>query len=430
MTKTLASGVRSASVDFEILHKNYHPMLALVKEMIGVIPNCDPILEIWPTGFRTYNLLVPNLFNLPNTVFRKKSFKATVGLAMYTSSRAAACPYCSAHTCSFALRRGATVETIKGVRSPEEQAVVALAEGLSTIPAHLTPDDCKKLEKYFTRSDIEWLALAVSMMGFLNKFMDAMGIELEQESLNDTADILMQTGWTPGKHVNGEYRVNKVIPEQDNLFTYLRVIRQAPGAVMLEKKWTTKVPSKYEEVSEFLKQHTGYSFPLLKPITKSRVIRAITTVLRDNLDKDTSKIGMKSKMIAGYIFTKVVSNPALSEEIRNLSSHITPELNEVNFNNLEKLSKVVIPTDSLGCGNAIDLFHRQLDITEKQAAVALLALSASPSPAQVNEAVIASITKYLDPPEIVETIVWLSVLQLLHRLNTYYSTLQTLNAKP
>ena len=127
MEKTLADSLQSASVDWNTLHKKYSPQLNLVRELIGVIPNCDPILEIWQPGFRAYNLLVPNMFNLPNTVFGNKSFKAAVGLAMYASSKAA-CAYCTAHTCSFALRRGTRTEAIAGMRTEKEQAVVSLAE--------------------------------------------------------------------------------------------------------------------------------------------------------------------------------------------------------------------------------------------------------------------------------------------------------------
>jgi len=51
----------------------------------------------------------------------------------------------------------------------------------------------------------------------------------------------------------------------------------------------------------------------------------------------------------------------------------------------------------------------------------LLALAASCSPAQVNEAVIETVLKHIEPAEIIEIIVWLSVLQLLNRLSSYYS---------
>ncbi len=81
--------------------------------LIGVVPNCGTYLEIWPPAFHTYNILVPNFLNLPFSVFGFGGApKDSVGLGMYVSSRAAECPYCSAHTCSFALRRGASPEKV------------------------------------------------------------------------------------------------------------------------------------------------------------------------------------------------------------------------------------------------------------------------------------------------------------------------------
>ena len=65
---TFISPLRSAAVDFARLDRDYAPMLQLVRLLIGVVPNCDPYLAIWPPGFLSYNLLVPNLLNLPFSV--------------------------------------------------------------------------------------------------------------------------------------------------------------------------------------------------------------------------------------------------------------------------------------------------------------------------------------------------------------------------
>ncbi len=53
------------AVPFETLHTRYGSLLELVRKLLGVVPNCDPYLEIWPPAFRTYNVMVPNLLNLP-----------------------------------------------------------------------------------------------------------------------------------------------------------------------------------------------------------------------------------------------------------------------------------------------------------------------------------------------------------------------------
>jgi hypothetical protein len=93
----------------------------LVKVLIGVVPNCDRYLEIWRPGLRTYNLMVPAFVNLPLLLFGRGAPKDVVGLGLYASSRAARCAYCSAHTCSFALRRGSTPVAVIGTsRAPSE----------------------------------------------------------------------------------------------------------------------------------------------------------------------------------------------------------------------------------------------------------------------------------------------------------------------
>lgn len=95
------------------LHQRYDALLRLVQVLIGVVPNCDAYLEIWPPAFRTYNIMVPNLLNLPLLIFGIGGApKHIVGLGLYVSSMTAECPYCSAHTCSFALRRGASAQTV------------------------------------------------------------------------------------------------------------------------------------------------------------------------------------------------------------------------------------------------------------------------------------------------------------------------------
>ncbi len=424
MTKTLADGLKSASIDWQTLHKNYNPLLNLVRELIGIIPNCDPTLEIWPPGFRTYNLLVPNMFNLPNTIFGNKSFKASMGLAMYASSKAA-CAYCTAHTCSFALRRGARAEAISGVRTEKEQAVVTMAEKLAQIHSSLTITDIEAVRQYFSASETEWLVNAISMMGFLNKFMNAMGIELEQEAINDTAELLSEAGWQPGIHALNGFTVTKpAVPKQDNLFTYLRVIRQAPGAIAWEKKWTKDVPFEYSKASEYLKQHTAHTFPILKPVKEKRVVQTLTTALRDNLNNEATVTGLKIKMYAGYIYSTLVYNEMLASEVRSLSAQWAPELTNEKFELLNEISQMEIPSDSASCENVIASLQEQFSLTQKEAVTILLAISVSYSPAQNNDAVTETVLKYLEPAAIVETVVWLSVLQLLNRLSSYYMVMK------
>jgi hypothetical protein len=284
--------------------------------------------------------------------------------------------------------------------------------------------DIEALRQYFSPSETEWLVYAISMMGFLNKFMNTMGIELEQEAINDTAELLSGTGWEPGIHTLDGFTVTKPgIPARDNILTYLRVIRQAPGAVLWEKKWTKDVPSEPHAASEYLEQHTGYSFPILKPVKEKRVTQTLTAVLRDNLNQKATVTGLKIKMYAGYIFSALVQNEMLASEIRNLSANWAPGLNE-KFALLDEISQMEIPVDSDSCENTIASLQQQLSLTSNEAATILLAVSASYSPAQNNDAVTETVLKYMVPAAIVETVTWLSVLQLLNRLSSYYMVIE------
>src|SRR4028119_1618229 len=122
----LSAMLQAEAVPFETLHSRYGSLLELVRKLLGVVPNCDPYLEIWPSAFRTYNVMVPNLLNLPLMVWGFGAPRSTLGLAMYVSSRTAGCMYCSAHSCTFALRRGATVD--EGASAPHGVASLRAAD--------------------------------------------------------------------------------------------------------------------------------------------------------------------------------------------------------------------------------------------------------------------------------------------------------------
>jgi alkylhydroperoxidase family enzyme len=424
MSQTLAEHLKPVSVDWSTLHNQYNPLLSLVRELIGIIPNCDTLLEIWPPGFRTYNLLVPNFFNLPKTLFGSKSFKASMGLAMYASSKAA-CAYCTSHACSFALRRGLRSEAISGARTEKEQAVVTLAEKLSNIPSTLTMSDVEAVNKHFTPSEVEWLVNSISMMGFLNKFMNALGVELEQDAIDDTADLLSQTGWKPGIHaLHGYGTTRKSNANRDNIFTYLRVIRHAPGALIWENKCIRNVPTDYRRASEFLQLQTGYSFPILKPVKAARIIRTLTTALRDNLDRRVSAMGVKMKMYAGYVFGLVVQNELLQSEMQAASVTLAPELSFEKFRQLKEFAQIEIPSERIAGEELMTSLQQQLSLTRKEAALLFLSMAASESPSSINDVVIETTSKLIEPAEVIEMIVWLSLLQLLNRLSSYYTLIK------
>jgi hypothetical protein len=416
---TLAQQLQPSAIAFDTLHQNYRPMLGLVKELIGVIPNCDPLLEIWPTGFRTYNLLVPNFLNLPFSLLGLGASKKEIGLAMYRASRVADCRYCSAHTCSFALRRGASAQALVGDRTSYETAVVAVAEGMSRIPCNLTPQDLIALRHHFSREDIEWIGLSVGLMGFLNKFMDAMGVELEAQSIAEVGALLSPTGWTPGQHARAGVLSSdgSALPPKDNLGTYFRVLRQIPSAIRLEQQWTAGVPDQWPDVGTFLESRTGHPFPILGKLRHKRAIRALATVLKDNLDPAQSRLGLSIKCLTAFVYAIAVANKPLAAEARMLAVRWAPELEENTFDALTLFASKPIGKEAAGVKQAIADFSAWPNFSEQTIAALILAHAASPSPAEITPAILGYVLPLIPPAAVVELVTWLSIQQLLHRLD-------------
>ena len=378
---TLAAMLQAEAVPMAVLHERYGSLLELVRRAIGVVPNCDPYLEIWPPAFRTYNVMVPNLGNLPFMMWGLGAPRSTLGLAMYVSSRAAGCMYCSAHSCTFALRRGATVDEVASALDEDaalteaDRAAVRVARSLGVVPAAIDDEERAGLRRHFSETNAEWIVLIIAMMGFLNKAMDALGIPLEGTTASEVTGVISPSGWTTGKHMSGAVTAGEP-PGTDSLATRLGLIRYAPQAIKLDKAWTQGVPDRWPAVGEYLRQRTGHSFPVLSRLRHRRAVRAIATMIKDNLGE--SVIGLDEKLAAGLLYADTVGNRSLAEELRALGARELPDS----------------PTQTL-------------------------ARAISSSPAAVDRSVLDS-SRAIPPAGIVELVSFVSVLQMLHRLSSFY----------
>ncbi len=377
--------LKADAVPFETLHARYGGLLELVRTLIGVVPNCDPYLEIWPPAFRTYNVLVPNFLNLPFMVWGLAAPKDVIGLALYASSRAAGCAYCSAHTCSFALRRGTVADKVTRAvdadlsrHNPVERAAIAMARAISHVPVEPIAAPRRELEAQLSKADAEWMVLGVAMMGFLNKFMDGLGVELEESTAGEVSAVIAPSGWSPGKHLDGANVRDGAPPRPDGMMTKLGIIRHAPSALSLDKKWTSGVPDRWPAVGDYLRRRTGHDFPILSRLTHKRAIRALATMLRDNLDAATSVVGIPRKLAAGVVLARTVGNAPLEAELRTMGR------------------------------------------VEADPRVDALARAIAPSPANVDDATLERCRELL-PAEIVEIVTFVSLMQLVHRLESFYA---------
>jgi alkylhydroperoxidase family enzyme len=369
------------AVPLATLTDRYGALLELVRKLLGIVPNCDPYLEVWPAAFRSYNVMVPNLLNLPLSVWGLGAPRASVGLAMYVSSRTAGCMYCSAHACTYALRRGATVDEVASALeerpglSDADRAAVRAARAMATVPAAVSEDVRADLRAHFSVGDAEWIVLSIAMMGWLNKTMDALGVPLEEPTVAEVTNVISPSGWTPGQHLNGAVPAGAP-PRADSLAARVSLIRYAPRAIALDKQWTRAVPDRWPAVGRYLDQQTGHDFPVLSRLRHRRAVRAIATMIRDTLSETV--IGRDQKLAAGLIYAQVVQSDGLEAELRALGAQELPD-----------------------------------------SPVLALARAISPSPAQVDDEAVES-ARAIAPAGIVELVSFIGLLQLMHRLSSFF----------
>ena len=153
----------------------------------------------------------------------------------------------------------------------------------------------------------------------------------------------------------------------------------------------------------YLEKATGYSFPVLGRITHGRAIRGMATMVRDNLDAQTTQIGLEAKSLVGVVYATLAQDLSLKRDMRKLAAH-------------HRVPDAVVDAVASFAANTGDL----PSLDPKTALALHLARAVTPNPAVTDEALVERL-RPLAPAAIVETVVWVSVLQMLKRLGAYYT---------
>ncbi len=126
----------------------------------------------------------------------------------YISSNAAGCRYCQAHAIRAAERYGAEQEKLDNIWdyrthpafSEAERAAMNFALASSTIPNSVDDNIANDLRKYWDEGEIVEIAGVVALFGYLNRWNDSMGTEMESGAIESGEKYLSKKGWTVGKH--------------------------------------------------------------------------------------------------------------------------------------------------------------------------------------------------------------------------------------
>jgi uncharacterized peroxidase-related enzyme len=129
-------------------------------------------------------------------------------LIAFISSYTTGCRYCQAHTIRAAERYGAEEEQLSHIWeyahhpafSEAERAALDLAVAASNVPNAVDTELALRLRQYWDEGEIVEMMGVIALFGFLNRWNDSMGTELEAPAAASGHAYLATKGWSEGKH--------------------------------------------------------------------------------------------------------------------------------------------------------------------------------------------------------------------------------------
>lgn len=126
----------------------------------------------------------------------------------WVSSNATGCRYCQAHAIRAAERYGAEQEKLDNIWeyktheafSDAERAALDFSLAASMVPNNVDETIKTELYKYWDEGEIVEMLGVISLFGYLNRWNDSMGTNIEDGAVESGEQYLGKHGWNKGKH--------------------------------------------------------------------------------------------------------------------------------------------------------------------------------------------------------------------------------------
>ncbi|MCC6279521.1 MAG: carboxymuconolactone decarboxylase family protein [Saprospiraceae bacterium] len=173
-------------------------------ETLGFCPNSVLTMQRRPAIAKAFIEL--NKAVMDNRGRVTSDLKRLIG---YVASLTAGCQYCQAHTIRAAERYGAAAEQLEHIWeyrshpafSEAERAALDFAMAASAIPNGVDAEIARNVQLHWNDGEIVEILGVVALFGYLNRWNDSMGTQLEGPAQEDGQRFLSGRGWTGGKHV-------------------------------------------------------------------------------------------------------------------------------------------------------------------------------------------------------------------------------------
>ena len=178
-------------------------LVKFFNETLGFCPNSVLTMQIRPQ--------IANVFIELNKAVMENHGRVTSALKRligYMASYTAGCQYCQAHTIRAAERYGSEKDKLDNIWeyktylafSEAERAALDFAIAAASIPNGVSDEIADELRKHWDEGEIVEMLGVVSLFGYLNRWNDSMGTQLEKGAIESGNQYLQKKGWSTGKH--------------------------------------------------------------------------------------------------------------------------------------------------------------------------------------------------------------------------------------
>ncbi|MBX2877002.1 MAG: carboxymuconolactone decarboxylase family protein [Saprospiraceae bacterium] len=129
-------------------------------------------------------------------------------LIAYLSSMTTGCRYCEAHAIRAAVRYGSEEDKLQNIWeyktypafTDAERAAFDLAIAASSVPNAVDDQISENMRAHWEEGEIVEIMGVIALFGYLNRWNDSMGTQLEEPAAEDGNNYLAGHGWSRGKH--------------------------------------------------------------------------------------------------------------------------------------------------------------------------------------------------------------------------------------
>ena len=188
---------RNANSEAQDMAKFYNETLGFTPNSLFTMMHRPRIAE----AFKEMNMAV-----MENKGRVTSSLKREIA---YFSSMTAGCQYCEAHSVRAAVRYGSAEDRLANLWeyksypafTESERAAFDLAIAASSVPNGVDDEIAENMRKHWDEGEIVEILGVIALFGYLNRWNDSMGTELEEPAAQDGLNYLGEKGgWSRGKH--------------------------------------------------------------------------------------------------------------------------------------------------------------------------------------------------------------------------------------